>query len=194
MTDQPEPDDLAATLRALRASEDEAMRMSWDRSLPLGDELFDRWERARELGFGSDASIYHSAYVYGDVSVGAGTWVGPMALLDGSGGLTIGSGCSISAGVQIYTHSTVRWAVSGGATEYERAPTRIGDNTFVGPLSVVAMGVTIGSRCIIGAHAFVNRDVPDGCVAVGVPARVTGRVEVHDDGTVRTTYGEPGLP
>ena len=33
-------------------------------------------------------------------------------------------------------------------------------------------GVAIGERCIVGAGAVVTKDLPDGSVAVGVPARV----------------------
>ena len=33
-------------------------------------------------------------------------------------------------------------------------------------------GVSIGERCVIGAGSVVTRDVPDGKVAAGVPARV----------------------
>ena len=96
------PAELAAQLKALYEAQDEGLRLEWDRSLPFADGLLDRWERARRLGFGEDASIYNSALVYGDVSVGRGTWIGPYTLLDGSGGgLSIGAYCSISAGVQI---------------------------------------------------------------------------------------------
>ena len=35
----------------------------WQRSLPVGEYLVDRWERARVLGFGEGASIYDSATV-----------------------------------------------------------------------------------------------------------------------------------
>ena len=33
-------------------------------------------------------------------------------------------------------------------------------------------GVTIGDGCVIGAHSVVNKDIPEGCIAVGSPARV----------------------
>lgn len=168
------PDELRALYDELRAD----LRENWRRDLPLYEMVFDRWERARSLGFGDGASIYHSSYVFGDVSVGADTWIGPHTLLDGSGGLTIGSNCSISTGVQIYTHDSVAWAVTGGAAEYERSPVSIGDNCYIGPQTVIARGVEIGSRCVIGACSFVNRSVPDGSVAVGAPSRVVGRVVV----------------
>src|SRR4051794_33935448 len=75
-------------LRELRWRLDAAMRERWQRSLPLQELLSDRWERAKELGFGEGSSIYASSYVYGTVHVGAGTWIGPFTLLDGTGGLT----------------------------------------------------------------------------------------------------------
>ena len=55
----------------------EALRTStrdrWKRDLPLEEMIFDRWERARSLGFGEGSSIYHNSYVYGDVKVGRNT-------------------------------------------------------------------------------------------------------------------------
>jgi len=94
------------------------MRERWHRDLPFEELLFDRWERASALGFGERANIYHNSYVYGDVTVGEHTWVGPYTLLDGTGGLSIGKYCNISAGVQIYTHDTVKWVLSGGKAKY----------------------------------------------------------------------------
>lgn len=157
------------------------VRQRWQRDLPLTELLFDRWERARSLGFGEGTSIYHNSYIFGDVKVGEKTWIGPFTLLDGSGGLTIGSNCSISAGVQIYTHDTVKWAVSGGKATYERAPVQIGDCCYIGSQTVIAKGVTIGAHSIIGSCAFVNRDIPPYTIAVGVPCRPIGRVVIDGD-------------
>lgn len=171
---------LTALYTALRGE----TRERWARDLPFDELLSDRWERARSLGFGESASIYASSLVYGDVAVGADTWIGPFTILDGSGGLTIGRNCSISAGVQIYTHDTVKWAASGGAAPYEQAPVEIGDCCHLGAQSVVGKGVTIGPHSVIGACSFVNRDVPAHTVAAGVPCRPIGRVEVAADGSV----------
>jgi acetyltransferase-like isoleucine patch superfamily enzyme len=169
-------DELRALHDALRAE----MRRSYDRDLPFEELVFDRSERARSLGFGEGASIYHNAYVFGDVAVGAQTWIGPFVMLDGSGGLEIGATCSISTGVHIYTHDTVRWALSGGAQEPERAPVRIGACTYIGAQAVVLKGVEIGDHCVVGAGALVTRDVPPFSIVDGVPARVRGRVVVDE--------------
>jgi acetyltransferase-like isoleucine patch superfamily enzyme len=147
------------------------MRQQWNRSLPFGDYIVDRWQKAAALGFGEGASIYDSALILGDVKVGKNTWIGPFTILDGSGGLEIGDYCSISAGVQIYTHDTVQWATSGGTLQAEREPVRIGSRCYIGPNVIISKGISIGDGCVIGANSFVNRDVPSGMKAWGTPAR-----------------------
>lgn len=167
-------------------------RTRFERELPIEEMLFDRWERGRALGFGAKTSIHHNSYVYGNVTVGENTWIGPFTLLDGSGGLSIGSFCSISAGVHVYTHDTVKWALSGGKAPYEHAPVAIGDCCYIGPKAVITKGVTIGAHSVIGAGAFVNRDVPPFTVAFGTPCRARGSVLVDDDGGVRLVLDDAG--
>ncbi len=149
-------------------------RHKWDRDLPLEELIFDRWERAQSLGFGPGTSVYHNSYIYGDVRVGEQTWIGPFTLLDGTGGLTIGSYCSISAGVQIYTHDTVAWATSGGVAQYVYAATVIGSRCFIGAGTIITKGVTIGDGCVIGANSLVLHDIPQNSKAFGSPCRIVG--------------------
>ncbi len=149
-----------------------ASSKNWSRTLPFGDYVVSRWDKARVLGFGEGSSIYDSSLVIGDVEVGKGTWIGPFVILDGSGGLKIGHTCSISAGVQIYSHDSVEWAISGGKKKYQRDSTTIGDKCYIGPNTVIVKGVTIGSRCIIGANSLVMDDIPSGSKAVGTPCKV----------------------
>lgn len=175
------------------------MRARWKRDLPFDEMIFNRWERAGSLGFGDKASIYHNSYVYGDVQVGERTWIGPFTLLDGSGGLRIGRNCSISTGVQIFTHDSVRWALSGGVCEYERSQVTIGDCCYIGSQTVIARGVTIGDHVVVGSCSFVNRDLPPRSVAAGAPCRVIGRVvgegaDVHLELTPEVEREKPSSP
>jgi len=169
--------DLRELLLQLYAEQDQGLRQRFDRSLSFQDGMFDRWERARRLGFGDGASIYNSALIYGDVGVGEQTWIGPGVILDGSSdSLSIGAYCSISSGVHIYTHDTVRWALSRGEEEPRTAPVIIGDCVYIGPQSVIVAGIKIGSHCVVGANSFVNKDVASRTVVAGTPARPIGRV------------------
>lgn len=118
------------------------------------------------------------AWVVGEPEVGEGTWIGPFCLIDGSGGLTIGRGCDLAAGVQVYTHSSMRRCVTGRqVAEVDRAPVSIGDHTFIGAGTVVLMGVTIGDHCVVGAGSVVTQDLPDRTWAAGSPARAKGTVD-----------------
>jgi acetyltransferase-like isoleucine patch superfamily enzyme len=114
------------------------------------------------------------AWVIGEPDIGANCWIGAFCLLDGSGGLTIGESCDISAGAQIYTHTTVRRCLTDHAQPIERAPSRIGPHTHIGANAVVLMGADIGPYCVVAAGAVVpaNTVAPDYSLLVGVPARV----------------------
>lgn len=114
------------------------------------------------------------AWILGDPDIGDDVWIGAFTVIDGSGGLSIGQGCDISAGAQIYSHSTVERCVSDRALPIRRSATRIGRNVHIGANAVVLMGTEIGDGCVIGAGAVVTEGTvaPAYSVLVGVPARV----------------------
>ena len=149
-----------------------AKKNKFKRVLPIAELFQDRWEKAAFLNFGKGASIYDSSYIFGDVIVGENTWVGPFTILDGSGGLEIGSNCSISAGVQIYSHDTVKSAVSGGMEPYEYAKTIIEDNCYIGPNTIISKGVHLKKGTIVGANSFVNKSFEENSKIAGNPAKI----------------------
>lgn len=124
---------------------------------------------------GLPANPFHPhAWFVGEPQIGEGCWIGAFCVVDGSGGLSIGQGCNLSAGTQIYTHSTVSRCISEGELPIERRSTRIGDHVYIGANAVVLMGSDIGDHSVIAAGAVV----PEGTIAPpysvlrGVPARV----------------------
>jgi acetyltransferase-like isoleucine patch superfamily enzyme len=154
-------------------------KKKWDRVLPFEEMLFDRWEKAKFLKAKNGSSVYSNCYVYGKVTIGKNTWIGPHTLLDGSGGkITIGDYCSISNGVQIYTHHTVKWALTRGKANYEKKSVSIGDCCYFGPNAIISMGSKIGKCCIIGANTLVNSKIPDNSIVYGTPGRIVGKVKV----------------
>lgn len=149
-----------------------SINTKFNRTLPFTETIVDRKEKAKYLGFGEGTSIYDNSIVIGNVKVGKNTWIGPYTILDGSGNLTIGNNCSISAAVQIYTHDTVKWAISGGSELYEYLPVKIGNNCYIGPNVIISKGVTLGDCCIVGANSFVNQSFNNNSKIAGNPAKI----------------------
>jgi len=87
-----------------------------------------------------------------------------------------GNGIVIGAGAVIGDYATILHQVTVGnktmdvvgRTQYPK----IGDHVFIGAGAKVIGGITVGNHVTIGANAVVLEDVPDGCTAVGVPARI----------------------
>jgi acetyltransferase-like isoleucine patch superfamily enzyme len=159
----------------------EEFSQKFNRSLPFNDEVFDRWERAQKLGFGEGTTVYDSSYVFGHVKVGKNTWVGPFTIIDGSGILIIGEGCTISAGVHIYTHDNIKQTLLGKDYAIERESVSIGDRTYIGPCSIIGKGVSIGSCCILGANSFLKSNMKDNTVYAGSPAKKIADILIEND-------------
>lgn len=52
---------------------------------------------------------------------------------------------------------------------------RIGENVFIGMRANIISGksgVIIGENAVVGACTLVNKDIPDGATAVGIPCRI----------------------
>lgn len=147
------------------------MLEKYDRHVSLQDLFSDRWETAKFYNFGEGTSCYNNVLILGNVSVGSNTWIGPNAILDGSGGLDIGDFCTISSGVQIYSHDTVKKTTSMGRLPADKEKTIIGNGVYIGPNSIIQKGVKIGDKSVVGAMSFVNKDVPEGSKFYGIPAK-----------------------
>jgi maltose O-acetyltransferase len=88
--------------------------------------------------------------------------------------ITIGEAVTLAHDVRVIAHDAATKRLMGYTAV---RPVSIGDRTYVGAGAIILPGVTIGQDCVIGAGALVNRDVPDGSVAVGNPATVVGSTQ-----------------
>ena len=116
------------------------------------------------------------------ITLGEEVWIGYFTLIDGSGGLEIGSKVAISSGVHIYTHDTSFHKALGtpkqpNGEHVHRAPVRIGNNVQIGANSVVLPGVEIGDSVVIGACSLVNKSIPSNSIAVGNPCKVIKKLK-----------------
>lgn len=84
--------------------------------------------------------------------------------------------CRLSSNVTFITHDGGTWAFRNTDDRYRHVikygTIEVGEYSFVGANSTIMPGVKIGNNCVIGAGSVVTRSIPDGMVAVGVPAKV----------------------
>jgi serine O-acetyltransferase len=102
------------------------------------------------------------------VSIHPSASIGTSVFLDHATGIIIGAFAVIGDEVTILQNVTIGRKHS----EPDRAPD-IGRGVYLGGGSTIIGGVSIGNFAKIGAGAVVEHDVPPGCTAVGVPARLT---------------------
>jgi UDP-perosamine 4-acetyltransferase len=105
------------------------------------------------------------------IAVMAGTVINAASVIEDlvivNTGATIDHDCRIGCGV----HIAPQCALAGNVT--------VGEGAFLGTGAKAIPGVQIGRRATVGAGAVVIRNIPDGAVAVGVPARVIKQVHVE---------------
>lgn len=99
--------------------------------------------------------------------VGVRTKIGQgVSLGYGELGVVIHERAAIDKNVSIGTCVTI-----GGTSKKYEVPI-IGENTIISSGAKILGPIKIGKNCVIGANAVVLNDIPDNCVAVGVPAKV----------------------
>lgn len=115
---------------------------------------------------------------YGELSIGAGTYIGQFTVVCARSNISIGSDCLIAEHVTLRDHdhffgSGLKTISAGFATE----TVVIGDNVWIGAKATITKGVKIGSNSVIGANSVVTRDVPANTVVAGVPAKMLRRIQ-----------------
>ena len=101
------------------------------------------------------------------LSLGHHTDIGAFTYINAKYGVTLEDEVQIGSHCSIYSVSTI---------DNKSAPVILKRNCRIGTHSTVMPGVTVGENAIAGAHSFVNRDIPDNCVAYGVPAKVIKKI------------------
>lgn len=94
--------------------------------------------------------------------------IGAFTYINALHGVAIGEDEQIGSHCSIYTVSTIK---------DKTGPVILRRNARVGSHSTVMPGVTIGENAAVGAHNFVDSDIPDNAVAYGVPVKVVRIVE-----------------
>ena len=105
----------------------------------------------------------------GSLKTGDFLHLGKGSMVNTANEVTIGNEVGIGMDGRIYTHGAYLSEYEG--FPYQDAPVRIGSNVWL-PNAMVFPGVTIGDNVVVSAMSLVNRDLPSGCLAAGIPAKV----------------------
>jgi acetyltransferase-like isoleucine patch superfamily enzyme len=131
------------------------------------------------------------------IAIGRGVFIGRNTILScKNGDIDVEDGANIGFNCELFSASHVRIGrdtllaaycyVIGGDHDFSNASApvleqartsrgvSIGAGAWLGAGAKVLDGVTVGDRAVIGAAAVVRETVPDGAIAVGVPARIVG--------------------
>ncbi|WP_239453078.1 MULTISPECIES: acyltransferase [Microbacterium] len=134
------------------------------------------------LRLGDRTYVAAGAYLTGDLDAGADCSINPYTVIRGR--VRMGDGVRIGAHTSIlgFNHS-----MESGTPVFRQPLTskgiEIGDDVWIGSHVVILDGIRVGSHSVLAASAVVTKDVPDGAVVGGNPARfIRWRVEPDDTG------------
>jgi UDP-2-acetamido-3-amino-2,3-dideoxy-glucuronate N-acetyltransferase len=136
---------------------------------------------------GEGTRIWQFVVVLGGARIGRDTNVCSHCFIEDD--VIVGDRVTIKSGVQLWDGTRIEDDVFIGPNvtftndKYPRSKrypdqfptTTIRRGASIGGGAVLLPGITIGANAMIGAGAVVTRDVPDGVLAVGVPARAVRR-------------------
>ncbi|MDW7646339.1 MAG: hypothetical protein SCI25_15015 [Desulfuromonadales bacterium] len=126
-----------------------------------------------------------SLLLFRNLENGYGVYISPNASI-GIGlklphptGIVIGNGVTIGENCTIYQQVTFGGARMGDAQKNHYP--QIGNDVVVFAGAKLIGNIFVHSRSVIGANSVVIKDVPEGCIAVGVPAKIK-ETKIHSLG------------
>lgn len=94
--------------------------------------------------------------------------IGAFSYINSKYGVEICDEVQIGSHTSIYSESTI---------DSKKGKVVLKKNSRIGSHCTIMPGVTVGENSIIGAHSFVNKDIPANVIAVGVPAKVVKEIK-----------------
>jgi sugar O-acyltransferase (sialic acid O-acetyltransferase NeuD family) len=112
-----------------------------------------------------------------DIAIGDGTMICAGVIINPAA--NIGCNVILNTGCTIDHHNEIGDHVHIAPGAHLGGDVHVGAGSLVGIGATVMPGRCIGEDCIIGAGALVQKDIPDGSMAIGVPARVVKETVIN---------------
>ncbi len=96
-------------------------------------------------------------------SLGFKVDIGAFCYINAKYGVVIQDAVQIGSHCSVYSVSTI---------DDKKGTVVLKEGCCIGSHSTIMPGITVGCNAVVGAHSFVNRDIPDNAVAWGVPVKI----------------------
>jgi len=126
--------------------------------------------RLDSLGIPVATILHPTAVVSSGVELGAGTYVGPGAVVHVDA--RVGRACILNSRSVVEHDNVLADGVHVSPNATLGGNVKIGEGSHIGLGASVLPGVTIGAWTVVGAGAVVTKPLPNGVSAAGVPARI----------------------
>lgn len=126
------------------------------------EDRFVEWA-APEIVHGKP-TVYNWVVQYPEgLTLGDKTDIGAFSYINARYGVEIQDFVQMGSHCAVYSMSTI---------DGKKGKVTLKKNCRIGSHSTIMPGVTIGENAVIGAHSFVNQDIPDNAVAFGTPVKI----------------------
>jgi acetyltransferase-like isoleucine patch superfamily enzyme len=129
------------------------------------------------LSMGSQTTISSPNEIAGDqtdprsvLTMGPASWILPYCFVNVDREIRLGRNVGVGGGSYLFTHGLWLSKLDGFPVSFGEIT--IGDDVWLPWGCFIMPGVTIGSGCVIGARSVVNKSLPPGVLAAGIPAKI----------------------
>ncbi len=133
----------------------------------MAEKRFKNWERP-EIKEGKLTKYNWMVQNVSGLKLGPKTDIGAFTYINAKNRVEIEEDVQIGSHCSIYSESTI---------DGKKGKVVLEKNCKIGSHSVIMPGVTIGKNSVVGAHSFVNKDIPANVVAFGRPAKPQKKLE-----------------
>jgi len=128
----------------------------------MNENRFEDWEKP-EIEHGKLTKWNWLVQYPENLELGEHTDIGAFTYINAKEGVCIEDHVQIGSHSSIYSVSTI---------DNKKGKIILKENCKIGTHSSIMPGVTVGKNSIVGAHSYVNKDIPSNTLAYGIPIKI----------------------